>query len=626
MLVKKEDLLQQAEQSQNESKVKMAKFLRHVDREREEEGSPPIVFNRLLVDGTASGEVQLDSLCRFREVLSVQGVNTEGLYLEMSFDLDTLEVETPSLSPFFEVSLAVKRDGWSVRDEYQARTRGRHVVLSDNGRNFNVKSSLEVDVEERWRRTGYSCKRRIGCLQGSYKHPLFMYQTHTDLNTNSKRVAWEVVYEYVGWHLRGDGPERVARQSSSTSHKTRGEQFEGHVGTATMSSTQCEEFMNNIADLDCATLFFHNVYEDVLRECEARMMNRPNHQQGEEQEQHEQGSMGYDQLWALLHEGEHGVDDDDGDAAEWDDAVYQETQAYYLSMLKRLRFYGVFQLSRVGAGSIMVPMDIISEHGVDIQAYADEMDSIESDLLAHVGRLVDLRKVRRIPHLPSAMSESALDVSSTDVLLFPHVAMELRVVERHEGGQGWPQHSIFTAPVEGGGPPEPIRLHLNKREFKTETQRWKHALSGGQENPRRCPVRERSGYYSCWGNLAGNAGPTSYKGGLIQKSTHPPVDIAGIGMPDLPPLAWCVVPQPIPGRGPSTTPFSNTLCIYETTCRGVSEKKSLKQEASLVQKMQHLVDFQTTSAKKLDLLGQVVQEVVRWFSLSYEQHVAIPNP
>ena len=60
MLVKKEDMLQQAEQSQNESKVKMAKFLRHVDRERDEEGSPPIVFYRLLVDGSASGEVQLD--------------------------------------------------------------------------------------------------------------------------------------------------------------------------------------------------------------------------------------------------------------------------------------------------------------------------------------------------------------------------------------------------------------------------------------------------------------------------------------------------------------------------------------------------------------------------------------
>lgn len=607
---RKEALLQRAERSDDESLVSMARFLRRVEEEVQADGLHPIVLNRLLLDGNAHGVLGIHPLHNLPQIMRGQGVDTNGVHLELSFDLDTLEVETASLSTFFAVTLLIQRDNMSVRDEYSTRTRGRHLVHADDEAKFRVSSALEVGGAERQSMTGYGAKRRIGCLESNFKHPLFMYQTHTDLDTSSKWVAWEIVYEYVAWVVRGLCPHRLGRQSSATSPATRhGLGAEYSVGVATMSSAQSEELMKNLADLEIATLYFEAVYENVLADYERRAEENGYQQEGDDQQEEERPAR-YHRLWLLLHEVEEGLLED-GPGRRWDHAVHEETRDYFVSMLKRLRFYGLYQLSRVGAGSIMLPMQSVVENAVDSATYATEVASIQSELVTHIARLVDLRKVGQAPRVFQGMRRPALDVASTEVLLFPHIAMELRVVRRHEE-EGGPRvhHTIFKAPVPGDDPPEPVRLHLDKGAFKEEVRRWKNILSAREEGGEgTCPVTEVSGYYACWGNDAMDSGPAGFKGIFAQKPGHPTVNLAAVG-PHLPPLARCMVPQPIPGRGAETLPYSNMLCIYETTCRASSARKTAVQQAKLVKKMTEMVEFQTTAEKKVRLLGEVVQDMV----------------
>jgi len=226
---------------------------------------------------------------------------------------------------------------------------------------------------------------------------------------------------------------------------------------------------------------------------------------------------------------------------------------------------------------------------------------------------VDMRKVRQAPRMFQGLERPALDVASTDVLLFPHIAMELRVLRRHQEEGDRRIHTIFRAPVPGDHDPEPVRLHLDKGAFKREVNRWKRILSArGEGGQGACPVTEVSGYYACWGNHANASGPAGFKGIFAQRPGHQTVNMAAVG-PHLPSLARCIVPQPIPGRGRDTLPYSNLLCIYETTCRASSARKTAEQQAKLIGKMTEMVEFQTTADKKVRLLGEVVQDMVRLF-------------
>lgn len=605
----KDEFLQMLRESDNEE---LESLLVSLDAAAEAAGERPKPWPRLLLDGVSLRIRHLQHL--------LDGIgDIENVFLQRRFDLDTIEVFTPTLAVFTSLTLVCKRDGMSSAAETDNNLRGRHFVRDGPGVDRPIETKLgHLPKEEKVANSGFSRKRLIGWYgDNSTASPLFMFQQHVSLeNDRTRWTAWELCYEFVASLLQGS-MALAPRSSSCHRGNTRDSKKYNKLGiagtlasAATMSRTESASFMENLQSEEAQDEFFISDYDRVRQvvqdrydEYDRRMNGGEGGEQDREEDPADQQRFNMRVLRWLHRMGNGGVDDDIAPPPGPGDPVQGECYALYKCMMRSLRFYCVIQRSRLGVGSILQNMQNLFAHG------NQPADWEEARVVAQNVR----REIDHVLDIPFGMQNRLVHpdvrgLETASIVIFPHIAMECSVVQRMENGQ----LGKFTCHSDASPTPQTVRLHLDKGLLRNHLNTWYEQLRVGRRNARgRAQSVYKGKMFSQWGNLAGYRGPCSFKGTIHENCRMDWVNEGNLD--EISAFAKCMLPQTwILGR------VMPMMSIYECTSRGLDKSRRFGEEDRKLTNFLDLVLFGSTRASRAKSLDSLVEDLVRllffvWF-------------